>query len=223
MNPLNKKCPWDPKISTWKLLLHKTTWWSSTVKLKVVLWWKATIIILTSTNKIDFPKGWIFKNLRKEVWPSPLQKELKVGPLFQQKSKENHHQKEPNSTIKKLDNSMKESNLDRKIRKNSILILVLSAKLHTKIKETASMKKLSNNLISKNTQKKFSTSPHLYNKEFDIKMYQPHQRKGSSSIKKAERGLTSTHKLHKKHLLLQLLTSTVPNQPKSQANSSPNN
>ena len=118
---------------------------------------------------------------------------------------------------------MKESNLDRKIRKNSILILVLSAKLHTKIKETASMKKLSNNLISKNTQKKFSTSPHLYNKEFDIKMYQPHQRKGSSSIKKAERGLTSTHKLHKKHLLLQLLTSTVPNQPKSQANSSPNN
>ena len=223
MNPLNKKCPWDPKISTWKLLLHKTVWWSSTVKLKVVFWWKATITILMSTNKIDFLREWIFKNPRKEVWPSPSLKELIVDPLSQQKSKENHHQKEPNSMMKKSDNWMKESNLDRKRRKNLILILALSVKIHTKIKETASMKKLSNNLILKNTQRKLNTNPHLYNKESDIKIYQVHQRKGSSSIRKVERGPTSTYKQHKKHLLLLLLTSTVPNQPKSPANRPLNN
>ena len=223
MNPLNKKCPWDPKILTWKLLLHKIAWWSSTVKIKVVFWWKATITILTSTKKIDFSREWIFKNPRKEVWPSPSQKELIGRPLFQQKSKENHHQKELNSMMKKSDNSMKESNLEKKRRKNSILISALSVKLHTKIKETASMKKLSNNLILKNTQRKLNTNLRLYNKESDIKMYQTHQRKGSSSIKKVERGPTSTHKLHKKHLLLLLLTSTVPSQLKSPANRPQNN
>ena len=165
MNPFNKKCLWDPKISTWKLLLRKKAWWSSTVKLKVVFWWKATTTILMSTNKIDFPKESIFKNPRKEAWPSTSQTELIVGPLFPQKSKENHHQKEPNSMMKKSNNSMKESKLDRKRRKNSTLILALSAKLHTKTKETASMKKLSSNLISKNTLRKFSTNPHLYSKE----------------------------------------------------------